>query len=187
MIFQIVNPDVQWYQYLINIFITFIGRLLDLLSTRYVSKELKLETNFIARRVGWKGMILMQIPILILGALDIYFSFFILWWSIFLFANNIEGSWYVRETGEDNYVKELRSKVKRSPIGKIILGELSNILKFTLAGIFIIIFLFVYEDLLAVFLISLALIIQGLIGALSSISYLLKIRKSENESESNPS
>ncbi|KKL77084.1 hypothetical protein LCGC14_1838980, partial [marine sediment metagenome] len=39
------------------------------------------------------------------------------------------------------------------------------------------------EDLLAVFLISLALIIQGLIGAISSISYLLKLRKSENEGE----
>ncbi|MFX1595373.1 MAG: hypothetical protein ACFFBK_04840, partial [Promethearchaeota archaeon] len=157
--------------------ITIFGRLLDILSTRYVTKELKLETNKIVRRIGWKGMILMQIPIIILGSLDFYFSFFIFWWSIFLFANNIEGSWYIKEVGEDEYQKEIKNRLEKSNAWKIIFSELSSVLKFTLAGIFIIIFLFIIKDLLAVFLIALALIFQGIFGTISSILYLLELRR----------
>jgi len=153
-----------------------------MLSTRYVTKELKLETNKIARKMGWRGMILIQIPIVILGSLDFYFSFFILWWSILLFANNIEGSWYIKEVGEDKYQNEIKSRLKNSKPWKIIISEMSSILKFTLAGVFILIFLFVFNDYLAVFLISLALIIQGIFGAISSILYLLELKKN-NPSE----
>lgn len=185
MIFQLINRDVQWPQFVINALITILGRSLDLLSTRYVSKELKLETNKLARRIGWRGMILMQIPIVALGALDFYFSFFILWWSIFLFANNIEGSWYIKEVGEEKYYRELESKVKDSTMKKILFSEISYVLKFTLAGTFIIVFLFIYNDLLAVFLISFALIIQGILSTISSILYLHGIKKSKSEKQNN--
>ncbi len=97
MFIQLIIRDVEWYQYLINFFIVLLGRLLDILSTRYVTKELKLETNKLARRVGWRGMVLLQIPIIILGTIDFYFAFFIFVWSLFLFANNIQGAWYIRE------------------------------------------------------------------------------------------
>ncbi|MHA2326097.1 MAG: hypothetical protein ACXACB_11890, partial [Promethearchaeota archaeon] len=146
MIFQLINRDVEWSQFVINALITILGRSLDLISTRYVSKELKLETNRLAKRIGWRGMILMQLPIVALGALDFYFSFFILWWSILLFANNIEGSWYIKEVGEDKYYNELESRVKNSTMKKIYFSEISYILKFTLAGTFIIVFLFIYND-----------------------------------------
>ena len=181
VLFQLIVQGVHWSQFLVNAFITIIGRLLDILSTRYVTKELKLETNRIARKLGWRGMILLQIPIVVLGSLDFYFSFFILWWSLFLFANNIEGSWYIREVGEVEYHKEIKSRLETSNKWKIIFGELSSVIKFTLAGIFIIIFLFVFEDLLAVFLISLALVIQGIFGTISSILYLFELKRNKSE------
>ena len=112
MLLQLINRNVEWFQYLINLFIVIIGRALDILSTRYVTKELKLETNKLARKLGWKGMILIQIPLIIIGSLDFYFAFFIFVWSLFLFANNIQGSWYVREIGEDKYQEELKNHVK---------------------------------------------------------------------------
>jgi hypothetical protein len=177
MILQLLLQNYEWWQYLINLLISIFGRSLDLISTRYVSKELKLETNKLAQRIGWKGMIAMQVPILLLGTLDFYISFFILWWSLLLFANNIEGSYYIRELGEENYYQELKSKVQKSKTWKIIISECSNILKFTLAGIFIIIFLFILNDLLAVFLIALALVIEGLVGAISSMLYLISLKK----------
>ncbi|MFX1299079.1 MAG: hypothetical protein ACFFD2_29995 [Promethearchaeota archaeon] len=181
MMFQLINQNVEWYQFIINGFITFIGRLLDMSSTRYVTKELKLETNKLARKIGWKGMVLLQIPIILLGSLDFYFSFFILWWSIFLFANNIEGSWYIREAGEEEYQKEIKSRLEKSKNWKIVFSELSSLLKFTLAGIFIIVFLFVFRDLLAIFLIALALIIQGVFGTISSTLYLLDLKQEKSE------
>lgn len=174
--FQLIIRDVEWYQYLINFFIVLLGRLLDVLSTRYVTKELKLETNKLARRVGWRGMVLLQIPIIILGTIDFYFAFFIFVWSLFLFANNIQGAWYIREVGEDKYQEELKNRVKNSKTWKIILGELSNLITFTLAGIFIIVFVFILYDLLAVLFICLALIFQGLLGSFRSIKYLLDLK-----------
>ena len=181
MIFQLILQNVEWYQVIINAIITIFGRLLDILSTRYVTKELKLETNKIARRLGWRWMIILQIPIVILGSLDFYFSFFILWWSIFLFANNIEGSWYIKEAGEEEYQKEIKSRLEKSKKWKIMFSELSSLLKFTLAGIFIIVFLFVFKDLLAIFLIALALIVQGVFGTISSILYLLELKQDKIE------
>ena len=181
MMFQLINPNVEWYQYLINAIIVIIGRSLDIISTRYVTKELKLETNKLAQRLGWTGMIIMQIPIIILGSFDFYFAFFIFIWSLLLFSNNIEGSWYVKEVGEDHYQKELKSRVQKSKKWKIVLGEISYLLSFTLMGIFILIFLFVSPDLLMVFFIALALICQGVLGSLRSLSYLFSLKKEKSE------
>ena len=181
MISQLIIKEVEWYQYLINFLIVLLGRLLDVLSTRYVTKELKLETNKLARRVGWRGMILLQIPIVILGTIEFYFAFFIFVWSLFLFANNIQGAWYIREVGEDKYQEELKNRVKNAKTWKIILGELSNVITFTLAGIFILIFVFILHDLLAVLFICLALIFQGLLGTFRSLKYLFELKKEEQD------
>jgi len=129
VIFQLIMRDAPWYQYLVNAFIVIIGRLLDILSTRYVSKELKLETNKLARRIGWRGVIIMQIPIIVLGALDIYLAFFIFIWSLFLFANNIMGSWNTKQVGEEQYYEDLKLKLKQTKRWQIILSEISYLLK----------------------------------------------------------
>ncbi len=180
MIFQIIMRNVEWFQYLINCFLVIMGRSLDILSTRYVTKELKLETNKLARRLGWKGMIILQLPLIILGSLDFYLAFFIFMWSLMLFANNMEGSWYVRDVGEEKYQQEIKESLQKSKNWKIILGEVSPILELTFAGIFILVFLFIFHDYIAIFFICLALICQGLLGSVRSIRYLLDLKK-ENE------
>ena len=143
--FQLITQNVEWYQYLINALIVIIGRSLDLISTRYVTKELKLETNKLAKKLGWKGMILIQIPLVILGSLDFYLAFFIFVWSLFLCANNIEGSWYVKEVGETEYHEELKEQVEKTKTSRLIIGEISYLLTFTASGILILLFLFVYK------------------------------------------
>ncbi len=177
--------DADWYWYLINAFIVIIGRLLDILSTRYVSKELKLETNKLARRIGWRGMILMQIPIIVLGSLDIYLAFFIFIWSLFLFANNIMGSWNTKQIGEEQYYKDLKSRLKQTKRWQIILSETSYIFTFTITGIFIIVFLFVFNDFIAIIFISLALICQGLLTTIRSMKYLFDLRKETQKNNNN--
>jgi len=181
LMMQLILRDVEWYQYFINFLIVIVGRSLDLISTRYVTKELKLETNKLARRVGWRGMILLQIPIVILGSIDFYFAFFIFIWSLYLFANNLEGSWYVKKVGEDAYQKELKNHVVNSKAWKIVLGEVSNLITFSLSGIFILIFIFILNDLIAVFFIVLALIFQGLLGTFRSLKYLFDLKKEEQQ------
>ncbi|TFG06317.1 MAG: hypothetical protein EU539_07990 [Promethearchaeota archaeon] len=170
----------EWYQYIINAIIVIIGRALDIISTRYVTKELKLETNKLARRLGWKGAIFLQIPLIILGCLDFYFALFIFFWSLFLFANNIEGSWYIKEVGEENYKEEIKSHLKNSKTWKIIVGETSHIFTFSLSGLLILVFLFVLEDIMAVIFICIALICQGGLSTFRSIQFLVSLKK-ENQ------
>ena len=181
MMVQILFENVEWYHYFVNAMIVIIGRSLDILSTRYVTKELKLETNKLAQKMGWKGMVLIQIPLIIIGSLHFYFAFFIFIWSLFLFANNIEGSWYVREVGEDAYQDELRNHAKKAKTWKIVFSEFSSLLTFTLSGIFIIVFLLIIKDLVIVILIALALICQGLLGTIRSTLYIIRLKKEDQE------
>ncbi|MCK4688270.1 MAG: hypothetical protein KAT66_09065 [Candidatus Lokiarchaeota archaeon] len=185
MIFQLIMRDADWYWYLINAFIVIIGRLLDILSTRYVSKELKLETNKLARRIGWRGIVLMQIPIIVLGSLDIYLAFFIFIWSLFLFANNIMGSWNTKQIGEEQYYEDLKSRLKQTKRWQIILSEISYLLTFTLTGIFVLVFLLVFNDIIAVFFLSLALICQGLLTTVRSMKYLFDLKKESQKNNEN--
>jgi len=183
MIFQILLKNVGEYQILINIIIATIGRVLDLISTRYVSKELKLETNKFARRFGWTGAIIIQIPLILLCSLDFYLALFIFVWSFYLFANNLEGSWYVRQVGEDNYQQELKGLVEKSKTLRIVLGEISALLTFTLSGVFILVFIFVLNDLIGVVFICVALIFQGILGTVRSIKYLMDLKQEKPESQ----
>ena len=176
LIFEVSDEYLVW-QYILNAIIVIFARSLDIVSTRYVTKELKLETNKLAKKVGWRGMILMQIPTVILGALDFYLALFILVWSLLLFANNIEGSWYVKEIGEESYQKELKTHLVKAKTWQVVLGEISYLLTFTVSGILIIVFLFVFNDLIAIFFIALALICEGFIATVRGLSYLLELRR----------
>jgi hypothetical protein len=173
--------EVKLIQFVFNALIVIFGRILDITSTRYVTRELKLETNKLARKIGWRGMILLQIPIVFLGSLDFYFAIFIFFWSILLFGNNIQGSWYIKEVGENNYRKELSSNLKVTKPWKIIIGEISLLITFTFSGLFIIIALYVFDDIIAVFFIALALICQGILGTVRSLRYLFALKKENQE------
>lgn len=183
MLLQLIVRNVEWYQFLINAFIVIIGRSLDIMSTRYVTKELFLETNKLARKLGWKGMILIQLPLVLLGSLDLYFALFIFMWSLFLSANNLEGSWYVKQVGEEEYKEELKEEVQNVKLSRLILGEISYILNFTISGILIIVFLFIYRDLVAIFFIALALICNGILSTVRSVLYLKELKKDDAEKE----
>lgn len=173
--------DVGFWIYILNLSLVIFARFLDMISTYYVSKELQLETNKLARKVGWKGMIFMQIPIIIIGTLDFYFALFIFCWSLLLFGNNIQGSWYIKKIGEDSYQKELASHLESVKSCKIIISELSYLLTFSFTGLLILISIFVFNDEIAVFFISLALICQGLIGTVRTIRYLLDLKKAKKK------
>ncbi|MFX1405723.1 MAG: hypothetical protein ACFFBW_02110 [Promethearchaeota archaeon] len=181
MWYQIIIRDVGNWLYILNIILVIFARFLDMFSTYYISKELQLETNKLARRLGWKGMIIMQIPIIILGSLDFYFALFIFCWSLLLFGNNIQGSWYVKKVGEEAYQKELSSQLDSVKSWKIIFSELSYLITFSFTGLLIILAIFIYNDKIAVFFISLALICQGIIGSVRTIHYLLELKKEKKK------
>ena len=183
MLFQILTQNST---FVMNFFIVLTGRALDMLSTYYVTAKLKLETNKLARKIGWKGMILTQIPIIILGSLDLYLAIFIFLWSLYLCSNNLESSWYVRKKGEENYYEELRDMLRQTPVKKIVIGEISMILSFSISGLLILILVFIFNDFIAAFFISLAMICHGVLGSYRSLSYLISLRKNAINQKKEP-
>ncbi len=168
-------------EFLLNAALTALGRILDLTSTHYVTRQLLLETNRRVQKAGWRGAILMQIPAIVVGSFNTYIAFFILLWSIFVAASNLEGSYYVREKGEEAYYKELREMVKRTSWRKLIIGEINLIASMVVAGVLLFVFL-AMEDSLGIMMVALALIAHGTMKTVRALQYLKRLRGTPEKS-----
>lgn len=162
-------------EFLLNAALTALGRVLDLASTYYVTRQMVLETNRRVQKAGWRGAILLQIPAIIAGALNTYIAFFLMLWSLFVAASNLEGSYYVREKGEEAYYRELREMVKRTPWRKLVLGEINLLGSMVIAGILLFVFL-ALQDGLGIAMVALALIVHGTMKTVRAIQYLKRLR-----------
>ncbi len=168
-------------EFLLNAALAALGRILDLVSTYYVTRQMVLETNRRVQKAGWRGAILMQIPAIVVGAFNTYISFFILLWSIFVAASNLEGSYYVREKGEEAYYKELREMVKRTSWRKLVVGEINLLGSMVVAGILLFVFLAV-QDSVGIMMVALALIVHGAMKTVRSLQYLKRLRVTPEKS-----
>ncbi len=160
---------------LLNAALTALGRLADLASTYYVTKQMVLETNRRVQKAGWRGAVLLQIPAIVVGAFNTYIAFFILLWSLFVAASNLEGSYYIRDKGEEAYYKELREMVKRTSWRKLVLGEVNLLGSMVVAGILLFVFLG-FQDGLGIIMVALALIVHGSLKTVRAIQYLKRLR-----------
>lgn len=99
--------------------------MLDLISTYYITPNLELETNNIITKLGWKGSILLQIPLIIFGGFFRPIAVFFLVWSIIIASSNISGAWFVRNMpgGDAKYAELLGGSAKKAKIRHIILDE----------------------------------------------------------------
>lgn len=185
-------------QYLINCLVIICGRGLDIWSTYRITPKLDLETNYLIRKIGWKGGIILQIPMIILGAFFNTFTIFIFVFSFIITAHNISGSWLARGLGEEEYTKVLKeglSKVKN--FRSIILDELSPFLIYCIPNMLIWFFffqvvpfstdIFTENSVIAyIFMITFAIFFFGLISTIRNIFYLIRLKlKQENENIKN--
>ena len=86
------------------------GRGMDLLSTWVATPTLQLEANPIARRLGWKGGLLISLGVaLITGCLPIA-AISIATTSVLVAARNFQNAWIIRSMGELEYRAWLRAR-----------------------------------------------------------------------------
>ncbi|NYT00126.1 MAG: hypothetical protein GKB99_00155 [Methanocellales archaeon] len=125
-------------QYLINFAIALTGRTLDLSTTRYVTPTLKLELNPIAKRVGWRWFILLNIVICIIFAFWFNTSLMLFVMGILAAAHNLNQSLIVditRDSKEPEIFKEL---VKKANSKILCLSQISYDMAIGIVGAIII-------------------------------------------------
>lgn len=100
--------------YLINLGIVGLGRFLDIGSTWYASRRLALESNLLAKKMGWKAIFLLNVILCFIFALDFYISLILLVVSALAASNNIEKSWVSRTVGEQEYSEIFKKWVRKA-------------------------------------------------------------------------
>ncbi|MFX1294366.1 MAG: hypothetical protein ACFFD2_05870 [Promethearchaeota archaeon] len=182
--------------YFINIIITTLGRMLDLLSTYYITPNLELETNRLINRLGWKGSILLQIPLIVFGAFFRLIAVFFFIWSVIITSSNISGSWFVRNLpgGDKKYAELLKNSAKKAKLRYIILDETPPLVLFLAPNGFIwiwiqlevgnILDLIVQETFVSfVLIVTGVLMLHGIMSFVRNVLYINGLRKKDNDAK----
>jgi len=176
--------------YLLNFGLSVLGRSLDLLSTYYITPHLKLETNWLIRKLKWKGSLILQIPIIILGTFFRELAIFILAWSLITASSNISGAWFVKNLpeGDEKYYELLRSSALKARFRNIVLDESSQLMLFVIPNILIWVWiqlevgnifdLFFQETFISYLLIVTgALILHGILSFIRNMLYVSRLKR----------
>lgn len=92
-----------------------LGRAGDILSTRFVTPNLALEANPIARRMGWKWILITSLVFPVVPFLSIEAGVVIAVGSLLVTYSNLSAAWMIRAVGEDGYRRFVQDAARRSP------------------------------------------------------------------------
>lgn len=115
-------------------FLLLISRLGDIISTYLVSPTLKLEANPIARKFGWRFMLL-SVLVCLLPYYDAGLAVMALVPSLLVSAANIEKFWMVRAMGEAEYAKMFLVLARKSRLSHALFSILTSSFFIILAGL----------------------------------------------------
>lgn len=116
-----------------------IARLGDIISTRLVTPQLKLEANPIVRRLGWKFACATAL-VCFLPYLDWRPSIALLVASLLVSASNAGKIWVARTLGEDEYVRFTLGLAARSSLAAALAPALAAAALTALAGFVLLVF-----------------------------------------------
>ncbi|NVM03824.1 MAG: hypothetical protein HWN67_15950 [Candidatus Helarchaeota archaeon] len=178
----------DFIEYIINCLIISFGRFLDIWATYRVTPKLELETNYLVKKLGWIGGIILQAPLIILGAFFNTFTIFIFVYSFLTAAHNISGSWLVKGIGEEEYTNMLKNGISKvDKFRNIVLDEITPFLVFCVPNMLIWFFFFqtvsfsfnVFlenSNTSYLFMITFGIFFFGLINTIRNIIYLVRLK-----------
>jgi len=123
------------FTYLINLGIVALGRALDIGTTKYASRTLALESNLLAKKLGWKGILIFNIAILFLFAIDFYLSIVLFVVSSLAASSNLEKAWVPRTVGEKEYSEIFKNWVKQAESRTLFFSNIGGGIIFMSIGI----------------------------------------------------
>ncbi len=167
------------FDYFIYLGIAGLGRFLDIASTWYASRNLVLESNLLAKKLGWKGILIMNIGLCFVFALDFYIALVLLVVSALAASNNIEKAWVTQTVGEEEYSQIFKKWVRQAESRKLFFSVLGGGVIFLSIGII----LMVLTTDLTAFFIGSGLAIFAFAVMFHRILAFYKIRKTTENSE----
>jgi len=103
-----------------------LGRLLDIGSTYYASRSLALESNLLAKKLGWKGILVLNITLCFVFAIDYYISLMLLVVSALAAGNNLEKAWVPITVGEKEYSEIFKDWVKKAEAKRLFFSNFAG-------------------------------------------------------------
>lgn len=163
--------DLSWY--LINLGIAGLGRFLDIGSTWYASRNLALESNLLAKKLGWKGILIFNVAICFVFALDFYLALVLLVVSALAASNNVEKAWVTHTIGEKEYSEIFKKWVRQAEMRKLYFSIIGGGILFLSIGLLL---MFLTADLIG-FFIGFAFVIFAIAIMFHKSIALYKMRK----------
>ena len=120
--------------YWITLALVCFARAMDFLSTYVATPNLVLEGNPIAKWLGWKGGIALNIGLAFLFAFWPLPAVVITTTSLLVAARNLQSAWLMRSMGEDNYRSWMIQRMCAANIPTVVLCILGQALFFALIG-----------------------------------------------------
>lgn len=111
-----------------------VGRLGDILSTYLITPGLSLEANPVARKLGWRFMML-SILLCLVPFYSTPMGIIILVPSLMVSASNIGKIWFVRSYGEAEYLQLLLGVARKSKLRHAVAGVLLSAFFIALSGL----------------------------------------------------
>ncbi len=169
------------FYYLLNLAIAGIGRFLDIGTTWYASRTLALESNLLAKKLGWKGILIFNIGICFLFAVDFYLALVLLVVSALAASNNLQKAWVTQTVGEEEYSKIFKKWVKQADSGKLFFSTIGGGIIFLVIGLLL---LFLTTDLIGFYIGFAIAVFAGAIMFHKSLAFY-KMRKEKEGSALN--
>jgi hypothetical protein len=94
-----------------------VARAMDFLSTWVATPNLRLEANPLARRLGWKWGILLNVVICAAVARWPMVTIMFTTTSLLVAARNFQSAWLMRSLGEERYIHWMSDRIAEAPAG----------------------------------------------------------------------
>ena len=120
--------------YWITLALVFFARAMDFLSTYVATPNLVLEGNPIAKWLGWKGGIALNIGLAFLFAFWPLPAVVIVTTSLLVAARNLQSAWLLRSMGEENYRAWMIQRMCAANIPTVVLCIVGQSFFFALIG-----------------------------------------------------
>ncbi|NVM54276.1 MAG: hypothetical protein HWN66_11295 [Candidatus Helarchaeota archaeon] len=124
----------DWFEYFLSLGLVGLGRALDIGSTFYASRTLALESNLLAKKLGWKGILIFNIAVCFFFAIDFYIALVLFVVSALAASNNIEKAWVTQTVGEKEYSEIFKKWVKQAESRKLFFSNFGGGILFLSIG-----------------------------------------------------